>query len=194
MNNSNSKNQGHLHPITILSDKIANIFTKMGFDIVGDRELEREWYNFDALNVAKGHPSRDMQDTFFLKLKEDEKIGKAVLRTHTSSVQIRYMTEKMKEIRNKSQENPNIEKEIFPIAIICPGKVYRNEATDATHEAQFHQVEGLLVGENISLANLKAILEKFFSELFFKSIDIIFRSSYFPFRSEEHTSELQSQR
>ena len=182
MENSNLdiQNKGHLHPITILSDKIASIFTKLGFDIVSDRELEREWYNFDALNVPKDHPSRDMQDTFFLKLPENE-YGKAVLRTHTSSVQIRYMTDKMKEIRNKSQENPNIEKEIFPIAIVCPGKVYRNEATDATHEAQFHQVEGLLVGENISVANLKAVLEKFFSELFGKDIDVLLRSSYFPF-------------
>jgi phenylalanyl-tRNA synthetase alpha subunit len=114
---------------------------------------------------------------FFLKLKEDEKNGKAVLRTHTSSVQIRYMTEKMQELK----DNKKSESEIFPIAIVCPGKVYRNEATDATHEAQFHQVEGLLVGENISLANLKAILEKFFSDLFEKDIDVVFRSSYFPF-------------
>lgn len=165
-----------LHPITILSNKISNIFTKMGFDIVSNRELEREWFNFDALNVPKDHPSRDMQDTFFLKLKEDEKLGKAVLRTHTSSVQIRYMTEKVEEIKNGKNE-----KEVFPIAIVCPGKVYRNEATDATHEAQFHQVEGLLVGENVSMSNLKAVLEKFFSELFEKEIDILFRSSYFPF-------------
>lgn len=171
----NTENSGHLHPITILSDKTANIFTKMGFDIVSDRELEREWYNFDALNVPKDHPSRDMQDTFFLKLKENED-GKAVLRTHTSSVQIRYMTQKMKELKSGISE-----KEIFPIAIVCPGKVYRNEATDATHEAQFHQVEGLLVGENISMANLKAVLEKFFSELFEKDIGVLFRSSYFPF-------------
>lgn len=181
MNNSNFKNQGHIHPITILQNEIANIFTKIGFDIVGDRELEREWYNFDALNVPKDHPSRDMQDTFFLRLKEDEKYGKAVLRTHTSSVQIRYMTDKIKDARSKLKEDKDVIEKVFPIAIICPGKVYRNEATDATHEAQFHQVEGLLVGENVSLANLKAVLEFFFSELFEKNIDIVFRSSYFPF-------------
>lgn len=168
---------GHLHPITILSDKIVKIFIGMGFDIADGAELEREWFNFDALNVPKDHPSRDMQDTFFLKLKEDEFSGKAVLRTHTSSVQIRYMTERMEEIKN----NKKTESEVFPIAIVCPGKVYRNEATDATHEAQFHQVEGLLVGENISLANLKATLENFFSELFEKDIKVMLRSSYFPF-------------
>lgn len=173
--NINTENKSHIHPITILSNNISNIFIKMGFDIVTGRELEREWFNFDALNVPKDHPSRDMQDTFFLDLKENQN-GKAVLRTHTSSVQIRYMTEKTKEIKNGKNE-----KDIFPIAIVCPGKVYRNEATDATHEAQFHQVEGLLVGENISLANLKAVLEKFFSELFNKDIDVLLRSSYFPF-------------
>ena len=176
MENQN-QNLGHAHPITILSDKILKIFTSIGFDVADGPELEREWYNFDALNVPKDHPSRDMQDTFFLKLKDDEKSGKAVLRTHTSSVQIRYMTEKMQQLKDGKKS----ESEIFPIAIVCPGKVYRNEATDATHEAQFHQVEGLLVGENISLANLKAILEKFFSELFEKEIDVVFRSSYFPF-------------
>ena len=177
MNKDENTKSGHAHPITILADKISKIFTEMGFDIADGRELEREWYNFDALNVPKDHPSRDMQDTFFLKLKEDERDGKAVLRTHTSSVQIRYMTEKMKELKSGEKD----EKEIFPIAIVCPGKVFRNEATDATHEAQFHQVEGLLVGENVSLANLKAVLEKFFSDFFEKDIDVVFRSSFFPF-------------
>jgi phenylalanyl-tRNA synthetase alpha chain len=164
---------GRAHPITILSNKIAKIFVNMGFDIADGPELEREWFNFDALNVPKDHPSRDMQDTFFLKLKEDEKFGKAVLRTHTSNVQIRYMTDFAKAVE-AGEKN-------FPLAIVVPGKVFRNEATDATHEAQFHQVEGLLVGENISLSNLKGVLEKFFSELFEKDIDIVFRSSFFPF-------------
>lgn len=163
----------HAHPITILTDKISKIFTKMGFDIVDGRELEREWFNFDALNVPKDHSSRDMQDTFFLKLKEDEKYGKSVLRTHTSSVQIRYMQNFVKSVEEGKKN--------FPLAICVPGKVFRNEATDATHEAQFHQVEGLLVGENISLANLKGTLEKFFSDFFEKDIDVVFRSSFFPF-------------
>jgi phenylalanyl-tRNA synthetase alpha chain len=177
MNEDGNTKLGHAHPVTILVDKISKIFTGMGFDIADGRELEREWYNFDALNVPKDHPSRDMQDTFFLKLKEDEIGGKAVLRTHTSSVQIRYMTEKMQELKSGEKT----ENEIFPIAIVCPGKVFRNEATDATHEAQFHQVEGLLVGENISMGNLKAVLEKFFSDFFEKDIKVQLRSSFFPF-------------
>ena len=163
----------HAHPITILTDKISKIFTEMGFDIADGPELEREWFNFDALNVPKDHSSRDMQDTFFLKLKEDENFGKSVLRTHTSSVQIRYMQNFVKSVEEGKKN--------FPLAICVPGKVFRNEATDATHEAQFHQVEGLLVGENISLANLKATLEKFFSDFFEKEIDVVFRSSFFPF-------------
>jgi phenylalanyl-tRNA synthetase alpha chain len=165
--------ESHAHPITILTDKISKIFTEMGFDIADGPELEREWFNFDALNVPKDHSSRDMQDTFFLKLEEDEKFGKAVLRTHTSSVQIRYMQNFVKEVEEGKKN--------FPLAICVPGKVFRNEATDATHEAQFNQVEGLLVGENISLANLKGTLEKFFSDFFEKEIDVVFRSSFFPF-------------
>ena len=163
----------HAHPITILTEKISKIFTEMGFDIADGPELEREWFNFDALNVPKDHSSRDMQDTFFLKLKNDENFGKSVLRTHTSSVQIRYMQNFVKDVEEGKKN--------FPLAICVPGKVFRNEATDATHEAQFHQVEGLLVGENISLANLKAVLEKFFSDFFEKEIDVVFRSSFFPF-------------
>ena len=163
----------HAHPVTILTEKISKIFTEMGFDIADGPELEREWFNFDALNVPKDHSSRDMQDTFFLKLKNDENFGKSVLRTHTSSVQIRYMQNFVKSVEEGKKN--------FPLAICVPGKVFRNEATDATHEAQFHQVEGLLVGENISLANLKAVLEKFFSDFFEKEIDVVFRSSFFPF-------------
>lgn len=169
------KLSGHFHPITILIEEITKIFTKIGFSVADGPELEREWFNFDALNVPKDHPAREMQDTFYLALPENE-YGKALLRTHTSSVQIRYLKEKVKELKAGQSE-----KEIFPIAIICPGKVYRNEATDATHEAQFYQVEGLLVGENISVANLKAVLEKFFGEFFKKETKILFRSSYFPF-------------
>ncbi len=169
------KISGHFHPISIMVAEISNIFNSLDFKVIDGPELEREWFNFDALNIPKSHPARDMQDTFYLDLKENV-YGKAVLRTHTSNVQIRYLNKVTEEIKNGKDED-----EVFPIAIICPGKVYRNEATDATHEAQFHQVEGLLVGENISMANLKATLEKFLSELFDSEIDIIFRSSYFPF-------------
>lgn len=167
------ENKAHAHPITILRDKISSIFSSMGFDIVDGPELEREWYNFDALNVPKDHPARDMQDTFYLKLKEDEKYGKALLRTHTSPMQIRYMLDFVEQVKAGKKN--------FPLAVCVPGKVFRNEATDATHEAQFFQAEGLLVGEGISLANLKGVLEKFFSEFFEKKIDVTLRNSFFPF-------------
>ncbi len=165
---------GHPHPITILIDKISAIFTEIGFDIADGPELENEWNNFDALNVPRDHPSRDMQDTFFIKKDsvEKDKFDRPmsyVLRTHTSSVQVRTMEKWVKE------------KKEFPLAIAVPGKVFRNEATDATHEAQFHQIEGLLVGENITLANLKGVLETFFTKLFEKEISIRLRSSFFPF-------------
>jgi len=150
--------KGHFHPITHITREIVGIFSKLGFQVVEGPEVETEYYNFDALNIPKNHPARDLWDTFWLK---DE--GK-LLRTHTSPVQIRYM-----------------EKNKPPISIIAPGKVFRYEATDATHEAQFYQVEGLLVGENVSLANLKGVLTHLFENLFKKNIEVRFRPSYFPF-------------
>lgn len=168
---------GHSHPITILTDEITRIFTDIGFDIADGPELENEWNNFDALNVPRDHPSRDMQDTFWIKReKEADKLGRPmgfVLRTHTSSVQIREM-EKWAKLSDE-------EKKLNPLAIVVPGKVFRNEATDATHEAQFHQVEGLLVGENINLAQMKGTLEHFFTKFFGKEINVRLRSSFFPF-------------
>ena len=137
----------------------------MGFTVVDGPLLESEWYNFDALNVPKDHPARDMQDTFFIK---DE--TERVLRTHTSSVQIRYMEEQIKK---------GIQP---PYRIIVPGKVFRNEATDMTHEAEFSQIEALVIGEAISLAHLKGTLAQFFRELFGgASVEIRFRPSFFPF-------------
>lgn len=172
-----NSNIAHPHPITLLTDKICRIFTSMGFDIADGPEMEREWYNFDALNVPKDHPSRDMQDTFFLQLENDQKLGNVVLRTHTSNVQTRYM----ESISRRIKQGEISESEAFPLAIVVPGKVYRNEATDATHEAQFYQLEGLLIGNNISLAHLKGTLEKFFTELFDREIKVRMRSSFFPF-------------
>lgn len=176
--------KGRFHPITQATDRIARIFTNIGFDIVDGPELESEWYNFDALNVPRDHPSRDMQDTFWIK--EDTINGRSksdaekraidmygtmgyVLRTHTSNMQIRTVEKWIKEGKE------------FPLAIVCPGKVYRNEATDARHEAQFHQVEGLMVGKDVTLANLRGTLEYFFSEFFARPISVRFRSSFFPF-------------
>jgi phenylalanyl-tRNA synthetase alpha chain len=154
------ENQKHIHPITRVIQDIAKIFSEMGFEIAQGPEIETEYYNFDALNVPKDHPARDLWDTFWLKPRE---MGK-LLRTHTSPVQIRYME------NNKP-----------PIAIIAPGKTFRYEATDATHEAQFHQVEGLMIGKDISLANLKDVLETFLQKLFEQDIIIRLRPSYFPF-------------
>jgi phenylalanyl-tRNA synthetase alpha chain len=137
----------------------------MGFAYAEGPLLEDEWHNFDALNVPKDHPARDMQDTFFIK---DE--PGFVLRTHTSPVQIRYMEEQLK----KGVEPP--------YRVIVPGKVFRNEATDMTHEAEFFQIEGLVVGEGIALAHLKGTLSRFFKELFKgASVEIRFRPSFFPF-------------
>ncbi len=169
--------EGHLHPVTHLISAITRIFTTLGFDVVDGPELETEYYNFDALNVPKDHPARDMQDTFFVRSDEsatrayglEKRSGeKLLLRTHTSSVQIRYMTEKMSQ---------GI---LPPYSMVVPGKVFRNEATDATHEAQFHQVEGLCIGKDISLAHLKGTLLHVFQELFGVN-HIRLRSSFFPF-------------
>ncbi len=150
--------------MTIVVRDIVSIFDSMGFGVAFGPELEDEWYNFDALNVPADHSSRDMQDTFWTR-----ENPRRVLRTQTSSVQIRYMTEKLKE-----NTNP-------PYRIIAPGKVFRNEATDSTHEAQFYQNEGLVVGENITMAHLKGTLNKFFQEYLGKEAKVRFRPSYFPF-------------
>lgn len=141
----------------------------MGYSLAEGPLLESEWYNFDALNVPKDHPSRDMQDTFFIK---DE--PGYVLRTHTSPVQVRHM-------------EAQIKKGIMPpYRVIVPGKVFRNEATDATHEAEFSQIEGLAVGEDITLAHLKGTLRRFLREIFSAggketSVGVRFRPSFFPF-------------
>lgn len=179
---------GHLHPVTRLIDEAARIFTDMGFDVIDGPELETEYYNFDALNVPKDHPARDMQDTFFVRadvnaesaLGLQKKAGdKLLLRTHTSSVQIRYMTEQMK-------------KGILPpYAIVVPGKVFRNEATDATHEAQFFQIEGLCVGEDITLGHLKGVLGKFFSGIFGVDPVVRLRTSFFPFTEPSVEVDMQ---
>ncbi len=162
---STDMERGHVHPITQLIAESTRIFAGMGFSVAEGPLLEDEWHNFDALNVPKDHPARDMQDTFFIKDEE----GK-VLRTHTSSVQIRFMEDQM-----KKGVQP-------PYRIIVPGKVFRNEATDMTHEAEFFQIEALAVGEDISMAHLKGTLARFFKELFGgAAVEIRFRPSFFPF-------------
>lgn len=163
------KEKGHIHIITQAIEDITRIMAEIGFSAVTGPEAESDFYNFDALNFPKGHPARDMQDTFWLKQSEsekksDEKNQKQLLRTHTSPVQIRYL----------ETHKP-------PCAIIVPGKVYRNEATDATHEAQFYQVEGLFVAEKVSMADLKGTLLHLFKGYFGQDTEIIMRPSFFPF-------------
>ncbi|MEP7162542.1 MAG: phenylalanine--tRNA ligase subunit alpha [Candidatus Moraniibacteriota bacterium] len=153
---------GHLHPITRIEQEIQDIFIPLGFGLADGPELESEFYNFNALNVPADHPARDMQDTFWLKGKWGK--DRFVLRTHTSSVQIRYM-----------------EKHKPPFRIIVPGRFYRNESTDASHEHTAHQFECLMVGEDVSVANFKSVAKSFFSAFFKKDIDVRLRPSYFPF-------------
>ncbi len=147
---------GALHPVTKTLKEIVKIFTSMGFTVAEGPEIETDFYNFEALNIPKGHPAREMQDTFYIS---DE----VVLRTHTSPVQIRVM-----------------EKHQPPIQIIAPGKVYRKDA-DVTHTPMFHQVEGLMVDQKVTFADLKGVLEVFLKEVFGSETKVRFRPSYFPF-------------
>ncbi len=149
---------GSRHPISIVKNRIIDIFKKIGFSVADGPEIEDDWHNFTALNMSEHHPARDMQDTFFI-----EKDPDMVLRTHTSSVQIRYLE------NNKP-----------PIRILSPGRVYRNEDISARAHCMFHQIEGLYVDTNVSFADLKQTLQYFTSELFGKS-EIRMRPSYFPF-------------
>ncbi len=155
--------RGHIHLLTQVQDDINAIFASMGFRILEGPEVETEWANFDALNTPADHPARGMQDTFWLKGMQH------LMRTHTSPMQVRFM----------QAHQP-------PFRIIVPGRVYRNEATDATHEFQFHQIEGLMVTRTglqaPSMANLKGVMEHFYQRFFGDSgIKVRFNASYFPF-------------
>ncbi|MGO4919462.1 phenylalanine--tRNA ligase subunit alpha [Maribacter spongiicola] len=149
---------GSRHPISIVKNKIIDIFSRIGFNVSEGPEIEDDWHNFTALNLPEYHPARDMQDTFFVQTDPD-----ILLRTHTSSVQVRYME------NNKP-----------PIRTISPGRVYRNEAISARSHCFFHQVEGLYIDKDVSFADLKQTLQYFTAELFGKS-KIRLRPSYFPF-------------
>jgi len=156
---------GHLHPLTQVQRKVEEIFQSMGFSVVEGPEIETEWYNFDALNIPKDHPARDLWDTLYLKIQNPKsKIQNLLLRTHTTPVDVRYM----------EKNNP-------PLRIIIPGRVFRHEATDASHESNFYQIDGLMVGNNISAANFKAIIQEFFQRFFEKPVEIRMRPGYFPF-------------
>lgn len=155
---------GHIHPLSQVQEEVERIFSQMGFAIMDGPEVESEYYNFEGLNIPADHPARDMQDTFFIEEKNDAKHGRMVLRTHTSPVQVRTM-----------------EKYGAPLRVIVPGRVFRYEATDASHDTTFYQVEGLLIDKNISLSHLKGVMAEFLSRLFGKEVTVRFRPGYFPF-------------
>ncbi len=168
--------KGSLHPLTLLQEEAYQTFTDLGFEIALGPELEDEWHNFDVLNVPKDHPARDMQDTFYIKNKDESISGSAyVLRTHNTNTSAR-MLEKM--AKDGMKEG----------AYISVGKVFRNEATDATHEMQFHQIDGCMlapiqegIGSTANLANMKGVLIEFYKKVLGEEVEIEFRPSFFPF-------------
>ena len=180
-----NQQKGKEHPLNILANEAYGVFSELGFEIATGPELESEWYNFDALNVSKDHPARDMQDTFFIKnpsslgayfqdflqsnvSHENKHTSSLVLRTHTTNVTARAIEQANKEGR-------------IHFACISIGKVFRNEATDATHEMQFFQIDGAMVGEDISIADLKGILTHFYKKMLGDDVEMEFRPSFFPF-------------
>jgi phenylalanyl-tRNA synthetase alpha chain len=157
---SGRRPRGARHPLTLMSEYIADLFVAMGWEVAEGPVLEAEWLNFDALNLGPDHPARTMQDTFWTDPADDH----LVLRTHTSPVQARTMLERTP-----------------PIYVICPGRVFRTDPFDATHSPMFHQVEGLVVDEGITMAHLKGSLDHFAEQMFGEGITTRFRPSYFPF-------------
>jgi phenylalanyl-tRNA synthetase alpha chain len=160
---------GTLHPLTQLMDRAVRCFRRMGFAIADGPDIESEWHCFDALNTPPDHPARNEKDTFYLP-------DGRLLRSHTSTVQIRVM-----------ENNPP------PVRIIAPGAAYRRDEVDATHLAQFTQMEGLYVAENVSLADLKGTLEFFFRELFGPGTDIQFRPHFFPFTEPSYEIDIRAE-
>jgi len=161
--------RGTLHPLTRLMDRAVRCFRRMGFAIADGPDIETEWHCFDALNTPPDHPARNEQDTFYLP-------DGRLLRSHTSTVQIRVM-----------------ESALPPVRIIAPGAAYRRDEVDATHLAQFTQMEGLYVAENVSLADLKGTLEFFFRELFGAGTDIQFRPHFFPFTEPSYEIDIRAE-
>jgi phenylalanyl-tRNA synthetase alpha chain len=159
--------QGARHPVTMLADKLADVFVAMGYEVAEGPEVEAEWYNFDALNFPQDHPAREMQDTLFVAPPEDAPEGTRsglVLRTHTSPVQIRSLLTRP-----------------LPLYVVSPGRVYRNEALDATHLPVFYQIEGLAVDEGLTMADLRGAIQAFVDALFGAGLRTRLRPDYFPF-------------
>ena len=161
--------QGRIHPLNGVIDRALDIFVGLGYTVATGPEIESDYYNFEALNTPPDHPARDMQDTFYLP---DAKL----LRTHTSSVQIRYM----------ENHKP-------PIRIVAPGRVYRRDTVDATHAAVFHQIELLAVDEGLTFTDLKGTIKEFLRQMFGQDLPIRFRASYFPFTEPSAEVDLQWQ-
>ena len=155
---------GHLHPITIVQNDLEDMFSSLGFMVLDGPELESEFYNFEALNVPSSHPARDMQDTFYIDKKNKNGEHDMVMRTQTSPVQVRAM-----------------QKYGAPLRCVVPGRVFRSEAIDACHEHTFNQIEGLMVGENISLANLISVLKEMLTGVLKREVKLRVRPGYFPF-------------
>lgn len=155
---------GRLHPISQIQKKIEEVFSSMGFVVVDGPEVETEWHNFDALNIPPTHPARDMQDTFFVKTGDEDTRKNSVMRTHGTCMDIREMV-----------------KNGVPVRAIAPGRVFRNEEVDATHDATFYQVDGVWVDEGIHLGHLKGVLEEMLSAVFEREMKIRIRPGYFPF-------------
>ncbi|MGB0960758.1 MAG: phenylalanine--tRNA ligase subunit alpha [Halocynthiibacter sp.] len=166
--------QGTIHPISQATEEIAAIFADLGFSVAEGPQIENDWYNFDALNIPPHHPARQEFDTFYMHRDKDDDRAPHVLRTHTSPVQIRAM-----------------EKTGAPIRVIAPGRVYRSDY-DQTHTPMFHQVEGMAIGTDISMANLKWVLEEFFATFFeIDGIKTRFRASHFPFTEPSAEVDIQ---
>ena len=168
-----ARRTGSIHPISQVTEEVTAIFTDMGFAVAEGPQIETDWYNFDALNIPGHHPARAEMDTFYTHRAEGDNRPPHVLRTHTSPVQIRSM-----------------EKQGAPIRIICPGRVYRADY-DQTHTPMFHQVEGLAIDKDISMANLKWVLEEFFSAFFGTHVETRFRASHFPFTEPSAEVDIQ---
>ncbi len=155
---------GHLHPMTQIQSELEDIFKSMGFMILDGPELESDYYNFEALNIPSWHPARDTQDTFYIDELPNSGKEKLVLRTHTSPVQVRAM-----------------QKYGAPLRCVVPGRVFRNEATDASHDHTFYQLEGLMIDKDISIANLVAVMKEMLSAIFKQEVKVRLRPGYFPF-------------
>lgn len=166
---------GHQHPLTQIFERTVEIFRRMGFAVEDGPEIEDEWHCFDALNTPANHPARDIQDTLYVDVPPHEKYGRYLLRTHTSPVQIRTM------LRQKP-----------PIRIIAPGRVFRRDNPDATHSPTFHQIEGLSVDKNVTVADLKGTVEFFFKQLLDPETKVRFRPHFFPYTEPSFEIDLST--